>query len=537
MALLGLSVAIWIPRARGPIDLRWDGAAYYVLGTSLAEGRGYRLLNEPGEIQAVQYPPLLPLLVAVHQWVLGSRDALLVGHWLRITFFGLFLATVLVAYRLLGRLLGPGYAFVAVVMCMLHLFSMFVSELLFTELPFALLSLLFLLWSGVDGSRPRPALAGCAAVLAYLLRTAGLALLVAWVAESLVRREVRRAALRGLIALAPFLGWHSYIAVVQAGPSYAAPAYPYQRAAYAFYNVTYAQNLGLRDPYRPELGKASARQLAARVARNLTRLPQSIGEAISADRSHWQHVLARLTGSESRLRALLLGWVVPGALLLLGLLVLAGVVMQLGGADRLIGLYAIVYAGTVCLTPWPEQWRRYWVPLAPLLVLGLFRSLGWVARRGPPLARFLPALIVAIVLAVQAGTVFHAYATIRGDVELHDRRGAPVRFTLFFYGRPDRELDESLDWLAARARPDDVVASAMPHWAYVRTGMKSVIPPFELDPEKAQVLLDAVPVRYLVMDADVASLMRGGAAVVDDGRWRRLHTSPSGLVVVYERRP
>ena len=36
-ALLVLSVAIWLPRLRGPIDLRWDGGTYYVLGTSLAE--------------------------------------------------------------------------------------------------------------------------------------------------------------------------------------------------------------------------------------------------------------------------------------------------------------------------------------------------------------------------------------------------------------------------------------------------------------------------------------------------------------------
>ena len=52
-ALLGLLVvALWLPRTSGPIDLRWDGGVYYVLGTSLAEGKGYRLLNEPGEIQA-----------------------------------------------------------------------------------------------------------------------------------------------------------------------------------------------------------------------------------------------------------------------------------------------------------------------------------------------------------------------------------------------------------------------------------------------------------------------------------------------------
>ena len=44
--------------------------------TALAEGHGYRLLNEPGEIDAVQYPPLLPMIVAAHQLILGTNDYL-----------------------------------------------------------------------------------------------------------------------------------------------------------------------------------------------------------------------------------------------------------------------------------------------------------------------------------------------------------------------------------------------------------------------------------------------------------------------------
>jgi len=64
--LVALVLALWIPRLGGPIDLRYDAGVYYVLGTSLAEGRGYRLTNEPGDIQAVQYPPLLPAFVAAH---------------------------------------------------------------------------------------------------------------------------------------------------------------------------------------------------------------------------------------------------------------------------------------------------------------------------------------------------------------------------------------------------------------------------------------------------------------------------------------
>ena len=86
------TVLLWLPRQAGPIDLRWDGGVYYSLGTSLAQGRGYRLLNEPGEIESVQYPPLLPAVVAIHQVVLGTSDPTIVGRWLRLSSLFIFVA-------------------------------------------------------------------------------------------------------------------------------------------------------------------------------------------------------------------------------------------------------------------------------------------------------------------------------------------------------------------------------------------------------------------------------------------------------------
>jgi hypothetical protein len=76
LVILLLTVLLpWILRFQGPIDLRWDAGVYYVLGTSLAEGRGCRLLNEPGEIEAVQFIPLHPALVAMVQEAVGTSDS------------------------------------------------------------------------------------------------------------------------------------------------------------------------------------------------------------------------------------------------------------------------------------------------------------------------------------------------------------------------------------------------------------------------------------------------------------------------------
>ena len=83
IGVIAVVTVLWVPRITGPIDLRWDAGVYYVLGTSLAQGDGYRILSEPGSPQALQYPPLLPVIVAAHQLVLGTSDWHVVAPWVR----------------------------------------------------------------------------------------------------------------------------------------------------------------------------------------------------------------------------------------------------------------------------------------------------------------------------------------------------------------------------------------------------------------------------------------------------------------------
>ena len=79
------ALASWVPRAGGPIDLRWDGGAYYILGTSLAEGDGYRMRSEPGGLPSSLHPPLVPAFVALHELALQTTDPVVVGRALRLS--------------------------------------------------------------------------------------------------------------------------------------------------------------------------------------------------------------------------------------------------------------------------------------------------------------------------------------------------------------------------------------------------------------------------------------------------------------------
>src|SRR5215475_12751117 len=123
--LVAVAAISWSRRLTGPIDLRYDASTYYNLGTSLAEGKGYRLLNEPGEIEAVQYPPLLPLVVAAHQWILGTNDPVIVGHWLRLSFFLIFAVYIFTVYLMLRNYLPLQYAFLGTLVCLFNLQTYF----------------------------------------------------------------------------------------------------------------------------------------------------------------------------------------------------------------------------------------------------------------------------------------------------------------------------------------------------------------------------------------------------------------------------
>ena len=107
------------------------------------------------------------------------------------------------------------------------------------------------------------------------------------------------------------------------------------------------------------------------------------------------------------------------------------------------------------------------------------------------------------------------------------RQGNTVGYRLFFYMDSYRALDSGVDWLMAHAKPNDVIAVSMPHWVYLRTGNKTVMPPFESDPIKAEQLLESVPVTYLILDEGLAidskRFMKGVVGRFPD-RWKRVYS-------------
>jgi hypothetical protein len=114
------------------------------------------------------------------------------------------------------------------------------------------------------------------------------------------------------------------------------------------------------------------------------------------------------------------------------------------------------------------------------------------------------AVVIVTILSQQLLTFYLAQTKWHSSVAYNSPKGEKATYRLYFYFDTYRAFDAGIDWLMLRATPGDVVASSMPQWVYLRTGLKSVMPPFVSNPFEAQRLLDSVPVKYIIIDVGLA---------------------------------
>ena len=425
----------------------------------------------------------------------------------------------------------------------LYIHTIHLSDLLFAEIPFALLTVLFVLVQRRGRGWRTTVTAGLLGAAAYLTRAAGIALLVAWVSEALVQRRWGQVAARAGLALVPVVAWQVYTAGVKSGEEYAHPAYPYQRADYMYYNVGYVENILLVDPFAPELGRVTPRGLAARVTANLVNMPAYVGRVFIGGTD----LAKRLSATRSAAGRL----AAPGPL---GPLFgpvrrrvhgpdgprdlrrptrLADPVLRgrLPGADRLDAMAGAVQPLLSAPLALPGPVAR---PLGRLVGQGLRPysrgtvSGDWGWARSPWSSRCSSAGV-----SCRSGGLFaFLHTPTFGAAPWGGHR-------LLYYGEDWARFDEALDWLKEHGEPDAIVATTSPHWVYLKTGLKAVMVPMEADPAKAQELLDAVPVDYLIIDtlSFLDIIQRYGRPVVQKypALWEPVYTGPGGMTTIYRR--
>ena len=520
--LIGITALLsWWPRGTGPIDLRWDSGAYYILGASLAQGDGYRIASEPGRLPSSLHPPLVPAFVAAHALVLGTTDPIAVGRALRLTVALLSAAYAMAIFLLLSASLPLALSVAVALLGLMQPQYIYFSDALYAEAFFGLFTVLYFLIRQWRRDWLAFVLCGVCAVLAYEARTAGIALLAAWVLEHALRKEVRRTLVATAVSALVVVSWMGWIKAVEASADYRRPAYAYQTEAWLYFNVSYARNLlTYFDPWWPELGPLTPRLFVRRVIPNIEVLPKTLGQAVST-------------------------WEAPTALALpLCALVVGGLALQAARRRYALVLLVLLSLAAMCATPFQRQFVRYLLPLYPLLALAMFDLLTWggehLRRRWPLLPRpfvlALPWLVVGAI-AFRMLPEVHSLFTEQHGVVAYQQHDRPVSYRLFYYGPDGADVDAALDWLDHEAAPDDICASGDPQWAYLRTKRRCVIPPFELDGAVAQRLIDTVPVKYLLASPVDGAYERFTAPLLaaNPQAWRKVWHGENGKLDIFER--
>jgi hypothetical protein len=146
--------------------------------------------------------------------------------------------------------------------------------------------------------------------------------------------------------------------------------------------------------------------------------------------------------------------------------------------------------------------------------------------------------LASLILASQVPALFVLFTKWHPKVEWQTDNGVRLEYRLFFYQGFYPAADAAFDRLRGRASAGDVVAATDPQWVYLRSGLKSVLPPFDLDPARAQRLLDSVPVTFLMVDEGSFKKYTAPVVAAHPDRWQRIFTDStnetSGLPGTFE---
>ena len=405
----------------------------------------------------------------------------MVGHALRLTMALLFLGYALASFALARRYLSPGFAFAAALLAILNAQVVFLSNYFAADLPYTAVSLFFFL-------APAGFAAGALAVTAFGLRTAGVALLAAWAAQSLLQRRWREAGAR--LAVGAARGRE--LAGVRPPGASRAPSTRGRRIPISGRTTSSTTSAMSRtcpyvDPFQPELGMAPGGGSSRRAsATNLQAMPTALGEAATLQRG-W---LRRRGGAGAR--AVSRGSRRPTGLYprrcgVLSAMVIGGLVLLARAGHWLTCCMSAGSIALIVVTPWPGQFSRYLVPLAPILALAFVSVPADVAearraesgcREGGAAAVMAGHALIAFVLVQEVYTVYKLFTKHHQPAVMTDAGGRIHHYRLFFYDQAWRLHDDGARLARARGHLSRR-SSPPPHrtWPICEPGCARSCPP------------------------------------------------------------
>ena len=440
IALLLGSAAFWGSNKQA-LGLFHDDGIYTVVAKSIYQGEGYRIISLPGAPPQTKYPFLYSYLLS-WIWRLNPNfpQNIVVFKGLNaITLVGIFFLC-LTFYRRSFAPLGFGAVIFSILVCANPIIFTF-TDYVISDLLFVLLALtvLTICANEIDGpaatTLARISLLAVVTGLALLTRLAALPLVLA---GGLFSFRIRRwrglgifAALVGLF-IAPWLLWAAH---------YPQPSVDSLLAYYSAYDFAGAGS--------DLSGNSGAHQ--------------------------WSVIGGNARYLMDSFEMLYLTPLLPGLSIFAGALTLLGMVKSFCGKE--LTHWSFFLSSLLLLLFWPFHPGRYVAPLAPLLVLYLFRGAktveNWVARSVwdsafKPIVSKLAWTPVTFIL-VFISVWLSGFLLVRDDQNTRGLYGnrVPYRWEGF---------EESFAWIRAHTPADALLATAYDPMYYLYTGRRAIRP-------------------------------------------------------------
>jgi hypothetical protein len=440
-----------------------DNAHYIVLGMSLAQGSGFKEISNP-EMPPAIAPVGYPLLLAPFLALFPDRHLLLKFFSTLLFLLSLPLLLMVIREGAKSILLALGVVVLAAINP--HLLDF--GQMVMSEIPFLFFSLLGLFFlqrslnsAGQGMSRRKQFLFGLSIlflVFSYHIRSIGAALLLALMVSLILKRRYRLVLVAGLLILCLVLPWILRSRAVAEGGGY-------------------LDQIMMRDPYKPALGKISTGDMLTRVGSNLKTytifvIPQALFPPITS-RAGRQGIYLAL-GLAATLVAVL------------------GFVLQARRSIGFIELYTICFFG-ICII-WPQMWSgvRFLIPIVPFLIYYFLVGLrGLAGAMGSRLNPFLGKLLILFVLVIMVASCLTGLARAGQARASGQVRRYPPEWQNYFL---------VAEWCREHTPEGSIFLARKPSLFYLRARRPVMNYPYTADTEEMMSFMAQNQVDYVILD-------------------------------------
>jgi Dolichyl-phosphate-mannose-protein mannosyltransferase len=422
-----------------------DDAIYVATAKALATGEGYKMISLPYEPAATKYPPLYPFLLSLI-WRLNPSFPGNVNWMVILTAASALAFLGLTWCYLVSQDYAKGWqAFVVVAMTAINWRMVIYATGIYSEMVYAALTVgaLFLAERVIDRRWKWTTGLGVGVLLglAFLTRTAGIALILSVAVYLLTRRSVRPALLPLAVAGLFVFGWLAW----SKG----------NRTTVSGVNVSY---------YTDYLDHFKNVLLDIQFNTHASMLVTILGVL-------WKNLLLLVIVSVPAVSLSMdYTWVVYLGFVLM--FIVAGFVRDVARGWRLLHIYVICHLGFHVVGLPFVSYDRYLAPILPFLLLWLVRELESMAslaratlRLRGQISRKVSAMVIGLAVAGVVAVAAYNY----GSSLYSSLSAASLRKQV----KPTPDDSEAITWISANTDPTDVIICGRDPMYYLYTGRKA----------------------------------------------------------------